>query len=730
MKKINKNISLLRAILCIAVLLYHLKYLKGGYLAVCSFFVLAGYFSCISMYKSKKHSLIKYYYKKIKGIIIPLLIVVFSTIGIMKLLSITIYNFKPEVNSVLLNYNNYHQINSNVDYFAKRIESPFIHLWYISILVQLQLVFPFIFLLFKTIGDKVKIIIPCILMFILAFISTMYFYDISRSKDIMFTYYDTLSRSFSFIFGMFIGFIHIYYDKFTIKSFTKKSISIIFFITYLLSLIGLFIFIDSSNKYFSLFMILTTILTIRVIEYGRIMFKNNCMLNSSIINYISNISYEVYLVQYPVIYIINTMKISNSLKLIYILLSIIIISTIIREAIKFLKKDKLMVIRIILLLPILGITLYGASEYIIMKDYTKEIEDLKQELANNEKLIKERQEEYKKKQQKEDDDWQKYLLSLKPDKKKITKYVSNLKMVAIGDSIMVDSASHIYKVFPNAYIDAKISRSTCAAVDVFRSIKAKGIKWDIVVFNLGTNGYPTPSCNDKLLNIAGDVKIFWLNTTRPDYDINNRELNKYAKKHKNVYVLDWESFIKKHPEYLYSDYIHPRPEGMTPYAEFIRDEIVKVYINEYDKEREKLIKKHNEEVNNNITFYGNKLLLNSFNLLQEKYPTAKFEVSEQLDFNKLKELITNDIKQNRLNKKLVFIFDKDNNYTKEEYEEIIKICKNNNIYILNTNNISIEQENVKLINFNITKSDLMDDGIHLKNETNKKMINIIIENIK
>lgn len=730
MKKVNKNISLLRALLCIAVLLYHLNYLKGGYLAVCSFFVLAGYFSCMSMYKTKKYTLITYYYKKIKGIIFPLLIVVFTTLSIMKLLSITIYNFKPEVTSVLLNYNNYYQINSNVDYFAKRIDSPFIHLWYISILVQLQLVFPIIFIILKTLGDKVKRIIPCILMFILVIISTLYFNDISHSKSIMFTYYDTLSRAFSFILGMFIGIVHIYYNKFTLKVLTNKVPSIILFILYTLSLIGLFIFIDPSNKYFSLYMILSSIITIRIIEYGHALYTNNTMLNSKIINYISNISYEVYLVQYPVIYIINNMKIPNNLKIIYIIISIIIISTIIHEALKVLKKDKLIVIRILLLLPVLGITIYGTTEYLLMKDYRKEIQQLKDELANNEKLIQQKQEEYKKKQQNEELEWQKYLSSTKPDKKKITEYVSKLKVVAIGDSIMQDAAGYIYKVFPNAYVDAKINRSTCAAVDVFQKIKDKGIKWDVVVFNLGTNGYPTPSCNDKLLNIAGNVKIFWLNTTHADYDINNRELYKYAKKHKNVYVLDWESVVKKHPEYLYNDYIHPKPEGMTPYATFIRDGIVNVYINEYNEEREKLIKQHNDKVNNNITFYGNKLLLSTFNKLQEKYPNAKYEVSDTLDYNTLKEKILTDIKNNRLNKKLVFVLDKNNNYTKEQYEEIIKLCKNSNIYILNTNNINIEYKNVTMIEFNITRNELMDDGIHLKDETNNKMINTIINNIK
>ena len=55
-KRLNKekyynNIDLLRLLSCIAILLYHLNILKGGYLAVCTFFVLTSYLSCISAFK-------------------------------------------------------------------------------------------------------------------------------------------------------------------------------------------------------------------------------------------------------------------------------------------------------------------------------------------------------------------------------------------------------------------------------------------------------------------------------------------------------------------------------------------------------------------------------------------------------------------------------------------------------------------------------------------------------
>ena len=50
-----KRIDLIRLISCIAVLLYHLDILKGGYLAVCTFFVMTGYLSVVSL-KNKENS--------------------------------------------------------------------------------------------------------------------------------------------------------------------------------------------------------------------------------------------------------------------------------------------------------------------------------------------------------------------------------------------------------------------------------------------------------------------------------------------------------------------------------------------------------------------------------------------------------------------------------------------------------------------------------------------------
>ena len=52
-KKEYRLLNVIRVIACLAVLLYHFNILKGGYLAVCTFFVLTGYLSCRSAFKKK-----------------------------------------------------------------------------------------------------------------------------------------------------------------------------------------------------------------------------------------------------------------------------------------------------------------------------------------------------------------------------------------------------------------------------------------------------------------------------------------------------------------------------------------------------------------------------------------------------------------------------------------------------------------------------------------------------
>ena len=132
-QKIYKPINLLRILMCIAVFLYHMGILKGGYLGVCVFFVLSGYFSCISAFKKENFSILEYYKNKFIRIYLPLIVTVFISLFAVSLVKeIGWFNLKPESTSVIFGYNNFWQLDANLDYFARHIDSPFMHLWYIA----------------------------------------------------------------------------------------------------------------------------------------------------------------------------------------------------------------------------------------------------------------------------------------------------------------------------------------------------------------------------------------------------------------------------------------------------------------------------------------------------------------------------------------------------------------------------------------------------------------------
>ena len=571
-KNYNLNISLLRCIFCIAVLLYHTNILKGGYLAVCSFFVLTGYFSVISVYKTK--SIIPYYVKRVKKIYLPLLIVVALSIVSINLLHINKFNLKPEITSVLLGYNNYFQINANMDYFAKNINSPFIHLWYIAILIQLELIFPIIFTMLKKLETKVSKHLPFIIMFILSITSTLYFYKVYKDGNITITYYDTFARAFSYILGSTLAIYHLTIGKIFPLRFKKPLLVTIFF-TCLIALITMFITIPSTSKYFAACMILSTLITLRLIEYGVVLFKKNVNISNKLIKFISDISYEVYLVQYPVIYLFSLTKLPQILTIPLIIAITLIISYIIH--LTFQKRKILLKIIFIML------TVYAGYLYVTMKDNTKEMNDLKDTLETNQELMKKKQEEYKKKAKEKKE---KVQLEKKKvvNEKEIMNYVTNLRVVGIGDSIMLNTVDTFYEVFPNGYFDALKNRTICAGYDVLKEIQDSGITWDVLVFNLGTNGEPNRRCKDNLRTLAGGKDIFWLTTTNPDVPETNQDLIDYANEFENIHILDWPTEANNHPEYLYSDNTHLRPEATRPYVDFVKNGIYNYYLEKAKKE--------------------------------------------------------------------------------------------------------------------------------------------------
>ncbi len=732
-----KNINLIRLLSCITILLYHLNILKGGYLAVCIFFVLSGYLSCISAFRKDNFSIKSYYINRLLKLYIPLIIVVFVTIFIVSLFPNIIWlNLKPETTSVLLGYNNFWQLGANLDYFSRHINSPFIHLWYISILLQFDLIFPFIYLFLRKIGDRINKIIPCIITFLIAILGAFYFYNVNFNQNMMVSYYSTFTRIFSLLFGLSLGFIHSYYGSLVPKFFQGKIISKINFSIYLLILVCLFVFISCDSNLFAISMVITTLISCRLIDYSILTPSQNLYACDRGIRALTRICYEVYLVQYPIIFFFQYIKMSDYLKFPIILILIIFMSILLHLSLNINKNSKFKIIRYVLCLFLVIVSICGLYSYFLTKDHTKEMNQLEVQLNENEKLLELKQLEYTSKQAQESNDWQSVLDDLENDENNLSNVVANLNVVGIGDSVMLGAVENLYQIFPNGYFDAQVSRSVYVVNDIVHDLKDKNMLGNPVIINIGANGDCSEKCKKEIIESCGDREIFWVNVTNDASVHINDKLFALANQYNNLHIIDWNSISNGHTEYFYADGIHLTPSGRQEYAKAIYDSIYQIYLNKYQEQKSNILKQHEEEQKNKISFYGNDILLNVFEELHEKYVDAKFIIKQDFSYDLLIDEIEKSIEDDTLTHKIVLAFDNSMNLSKENYESIINLCENHDIYILLIdNNVSnLERENVQILDFynEIQNNDdyVMADRIHLTEKGNEALINILNDFIK
>ena len=715
-RKYYIKLDILRIISCFLVLLYHLSIIKGGYLAVCTFFALSGYLEYISL-SNKEVSLKKYYLNRLKKIYLPLLLVISLTIIIFKVLpNLTWLNLKPEVLSSILGYNNFWQLKVNSDYFTKNINSPLIHLWYISILLQFDLVFPLIFVLFKKINSKIKNFSLVSTAFLSVLSAGLLFY-MSVTKDIMSVYYNTFARSFSIIWGILLALIHSKY-KLVMPNVIKKCSNLIY-VVYTLVLITLCILIPSDSKYYALYMILTTLISIRLIEHSVIVPSNK----NVVITILARLTYLIYLVQYPVLFFIQKTNVDQGIKNILVV-SITIVISFILERLLYKPKNKVInVVRIVILSMII---LVGMALFVLEEDHSKEMRELENKLNENKELMEQKNKEYFNSIAEEENKWDDMIASFDADEEKVvTEQVRNLRLVGIGDSVFLDSIKYLYNEFPKGYFDGKVSRSVLGGMGVVDDLKKSGGLSNTLVLALANNTMYRERWLDELFSKIGDREIYWINAVGADDPSFNRQFVEYAKSRPNIHIIDWEGFSKGHPEYFHADGIHPKDAGMEQYAKLVYQSIYDVYLERYREKRQELVKEKESVLNSKIAFYGNDALVNSYSFIQEKIENASFNVKNTYEdlYKDLEEKVNNKT----LEGKIVFVYDDSSLITGDNYLSLLTLLEGHDIYICDLSGIWME--NIKMIPFSKELSEheeyMMSDKKHLSEEGNKALSEVI-----
>ena len=724
-KKYYKDLDLIRVISCIGVLLYHFGYLQGGFLSVCCFFVLSGYLAYLSLSRKENISLKEYYKNRFFHIYLPLLVVLFLTICFVSFLpNVHWLNLKPETTSILFGYNNYWQLSVNSDYFARHLNSPFMHFWYIAILVQFEIILPFLYLFVRKTKEKIGKVFPMILLILLTLGSVIYFTYTSFQENIMISYYDTFARVYSLLLGVLLGYIHVEYHPLV---FQKKGLSRFLFYFYVLLFIILQFFISSSSPYFALCMILTSFLAIRMIDYGTLEAESHKNIFNQSIKALSNVSYEVYLFQYPVIFLFQYLLFSDIWKVPIMILLIFVLSFFLHFSLNF-KDYKNKYFRMVCIILLSIFVSYGIIQYAYAKDYTDEMNELRDQLDQNQKLLEEKQKDYMNRLKEEQDAWNQVLCDLENGEAELKNYVSNMAIVGVGDSVMLGATPTLYQQFPNGYFDAKISRTDWEANRILQGIKSQGMLSDVVVIHLGTNGQCGITCQREIIETCEGRLLFWV-TVSNDYDVHvNSTFYDLANTYSNVSIIDWYGASNGHPEYFIADGIHLSETGMKAYSDTLYQAIYSHYYQEYQKKKETILKEYEEQKKNSYSFFGGELLLSLYQDLQKDFSSSGFQFYQDYSYSDIKKELESSIQNNTLNKKIILSIDSEEGLSKEKYQELLSILKEYEVTFLFTYHspYKFSEKNVHTINFYSTlkKHDeyWMADRIHLTSTGNKALL--------
>lgn len=600
----------LRAIAVIGVILYHLNptVFSGGYLGVPVFLTLSGYLvtdHLISEYEAGgKFDYRHFWYKRLTKLY-PTLIIMLSLSA--AYITIVQRNLLPNLwQSVVTNLTytyNWYEILNGQSYFQTFAgsASPFTHLWTLAIEGQFYLIWPLLVVfLLKLFRNKKGVFYVSIGLSLLSVILMAFLFK--PGVDPSRVYYGTDTRMFSILLGSALAVLWPS-DK-VMLGFGKPQIRF-FNIVGTIGAVGMlsliFLMGAQSNFLYRGGMLLFSFFTI--LSMWAILANAgswNRLMTNRVFDWIGSRSYEIYVYQLPVFVFWGDMfKNVADHQFLYAVIELTMIivmselsyryiqvpfakydyQTIFAKIWQFIKAIKLKSLVITL---IVGIGIFGTIQSTIMNPKQANHTQLANRIKENAKKEKEHNEALAKKiknkaavqRSKEDE------AALKDSEltKAQLKQATSISGSAIGDSVMLSGRDELQKIFPKVYIDAAVSRQADDSISVLKSLDSKGLLGNNVIIGLGTNGNITDDSVDKMMDIIGNKRhVFWINIhvpTQPWQNQNNELLENAKKKYKNLTVLDWNSFINGHDDWLYSDQTHPNTTGVPKYATFIAKEVL------------------------------------------------------------------------------------------------------------------------------------------------------------
>ena len=596
----------LRALAVIGVIIYHLlpSVMKGGYLGVPLFLLISGYFVTDQLLHRwdtlGNMDVGNFYLRRIKRLYPTLLTMLIATSAYITVFARPLlHHLRVIFLTNVLGVYNWWEIFNGQSYFDRfAAQSPFTHMWTLGVEFQFYFLWPIIlWLMLRLMKRRSTVQSVVLVLAILSAIEMAILYDPANVNRV---YYGTDTRAFSLLLGSWLAFV---WPRRRLRADLDRAgaltLDVIGIAGLILTIVSFFLMsgVVSSTYRGGMFLmsLIGMLLLATIVHPGA---QVNDWLTNPLFAWLGRRSYGIYVYQFPVmVFYEQRVQIGNH-PYINAVVEIIIILLISDISYRFIErplthfdwsnlfsalggwftdmaghwKEWATAVPCAILVVLAGTGLAGPEKGPQANAVQKRIIRSHKQTAAHNKAVAEGKvptvntasNSLKKK----------YDLSTVQ-----IHQAGQLKVTAVGDSVMADASGSLQEIMPHAYVDAKVGRQGSEAPDVINRLKAEGHLQKIVVVNLGTNGAMTPQTVQQILDSIGPHhQIYWVNAHIPTKDWQaavNKQILQVAKRRKDVYLVDWYSLSKQHPEWFASDGVHMNDKGNAQFTRLIVTTILK-----------------------------------------------------------------------------------------------------------------------------------------------------------
>jgi len=600
MKRYVNGFNGLRTIGVLSVILYHLypNTIRGGFLGVVLFFVLSGYLvtgSLISEFERKdKIDILGFYRKRIKRLY-PQMITVFLVVT--PYLLIFQQNFlqglRANFLSSVFTVQNWWQISQGSSYFANSGgENPFKHIYYLSIEGQFFIIWPIIvFLLLKFVKNRLYSFISISFLTLISVVLMMAMFH--PGMDPSRVYYGTDTRAFSLLIGASFAFIYPMNKlggRINKKGY-KLSLQITIGLLVVLALAYLFMPDQAAFTYYGGMWLISMLSMFLIALVAHPSLAAGKIFSNRVFDYIGSRSYGIYLWQLPV-FALAAGKIVHVTAWYHVIWQLLLIWGLAELSYRFVEKPVIAFDfskpigrlkkfftehykskQAIVTYAITAIALFSTVTILASPKSPHDQQLLQDKILAQQKVLQEQQ---LKEARSKVPTSTKTIASKYSVDSLVAEKASKMKVLAVGDSVMVAGSADLQEAFPNMQIDAAVGRQAPDGVPALQALLAKTPKPDAILIGLGTNGSLEQSDFDNIMKLAGSTPVYWINLhvpTRPWESGNNALIQSNLKNYKNLHLVDWHGVSNNQTGWFYSDDIHPQGPGAIAYTKLIMNDL-------------------------------------------------------------------------------------------------------------------------------------------------------------